>query len=76
MKTINQKVILLFFSFWCLILTAQPSNEAVIGTIQGKVIDGNRKGESIDEVISIAYTWIKKKKLSQNLCQILEIPLI
>ncbi|MBG6128745.1 outer membrane receptor protein involved in Fe transport [Aquimarina sp. EL_43] len=41
MKTINQKVILLFFSFWCLILTAQPSNEAVVGTIQGKVIDKN-----------------------------------
>ncbi|WP_109851882.1 TonB-dependent receptor domain-containing protein [Aquimarina sp. AU58] len=41
MKTINQKVILLFFSFWCLFLTAQPSNEAVVGTIQGKVIDKN-----------------------------------
>ncbi len=41
MKTTNQKVILLFFSFWCLFLTAQPSNEAIVGTIQGKVIDKN-----------------------------------
>lgn len=41
MKTSNQKVILFFLSFWCLLLTAQPSNEAVVGTIQGKVIDKN-----------------------------------
>ncbi|WP_035090529.1 TonB-dependent receptor domain-containing protein [Aquimarina macrocephali] len=41
MKTINQRVILFFLSFWCLFLTAQPSNEAVVGTIQGKVIDKN-----------------------------------
>lgn len=41
MKTNNQKIILLLFSFWCLFLTAQPNNEAVVGTIQGKVIDQN-----------------------------------
>ncbi|WP_103071245.1 TonB-dependent receptor domain-containing protein [Aquimarina sediminis] len=41
MKTSNQKIILLFFSFWCLFLTAQPSNNAVVGSIQGKVIDKN-----------------------------------
>ncbi len=44
MKTINQKTIVLFFlSFWCLILTAQPNNEAIVGTIKGKVIDKNLK---------------------------------
>ncbi len=41
MKTLNQKTVLLLFSFWCLLLSAQPSNEAVVGTIQGKVIDKN-----------------------------------
>jgi outer membrane receptor protein involved in Fe transport len=41
MKTNNQKVILFFLSFWCLFLTAQPNNETVIGTIQGKIIDKN-----------------------------------
>ncbi len=51
MKTINlpgkqtgQKTsILLFFSFWCLFITAQPKNEAVVGTIKGRVIDKNLK---------------------------------
>ncbi|PKV49964.1 outer membrane receptor for ferrienterochelin and colicin [Aquimarina sp. MAR_2010_214] len=41
MKTNNQKGILFFLSFWCLLLTAQPSNKAVVGTIKGKVIDKN-----------------------------------
>ncbi len=42
MKAINQKTIVLFFlSFWCLMITAQPSNEALVGTIKGKVIDKN-----------------------------------
>ncbi len=41
MKTLNQKTVLLLFSLWCLLLSAQPSNEAVVGTIQGKVIDKN-----------------------------------
>ncbi|WP_271770112.1 TonB-dependent receptor domain-containing protein [Aquimarina algiphila] len=41
MKTLNQKTVLLLFSFWCLLLSAQPGNEAVVGTIQGKVIDKN-----------------------------------
>ncbi len=39
MKTLNQKTVLFLFSFWCLLLSAQPSNEAAVGTIQGKVID-------------------------------------
>ncbi|WP_108866990.1 TonB-dependent receptor domain-containing protein [Aquimarina aquimarini] len=41
MKSINQKIILLLFSFCCLLSTAQPSNETVTGTIQGTVIDKN-----------------------------------
>ncbi|RZS93125.1 TonB-dependent receptor domain-containing protein [Aquimarina brevivitae] len=44
MKTINQKTILsLLFSFWCLLLVAQPNNNAVVGTIKGKVMDKNLK---------------------------------
>ncbi|WP_438710019.1 TonB-dependent receptor domain-containing protein [Aquimarina muelleri] len=39
MNTINQKIILLLFSFWCLLLSAQPSNNSIIGTLKGKVID-------------------------------------
>ncbi len=30
---------LLFFSFWSLLLTAQPNDNAIVGSIQGKVID-------------------------------------
>lgn len=41
MKTINQKIILFFFSLCCLFLTAQPSNEAIVGTLKGKIIDKN-----------------------------------
>ncbi|SHI69282.1 TonB-dependent receptor domain-containing protein [Aquimarina spongiae] len=42
MKTISQKTIVLFFcAFYCLILKAQPNNEAIVGTIKGKVIDKN-----------------------------------
>ncbi|MBQ4822828.1 outer membrane beta-barrel family protein [Aquimarina sp. MMG016] len=41
MKTFNQKAILLLLSLWCLSLMAQPNNNAIVGTIKGKVIDKN-----------------------------------
>ncbi len=41
MKTINQKIILSFFLLCCFLLTAQPNNEAVVGTLKGKIIDKN-----------------------------------
>ncbi len=42
MKTFNQKTIVLFFSLLsCFFISAQPSNDAVVGTIRGKVIDKN-----------------------------------
>ncbi|MDY8137871.1 outer membrane beta-barrel family protein [Aquimarina sp. 2201CG5-10] len=41
MKTINQKAILALFFLCCLFVTAQPSNNVVVGTIKGKVIDKN-----------------------------------
>lgn len=44
MKTINQRAILsLLFSFWCLLIVAQPNNNALVGTIKGKVMDKNLK---------------------------------
>ena len=44
MKTINQRTILsLLFSFWCLLVVAQPNNNALVGTIKGKVMDKNLK---------------------------------
>ncbi|WP_082422404.1 TonB-dependent receptor domain-containing protein [Aquimarina longa] len=41
MKTINQKITFLFFFFCCLFMIAQPSNNNIVGSIQGKVIDKN-----------------------------------
>lgn len=41
MKTINQNIILSFFLLCCFLLTAQPNNEAVVGTLKGKIIDKN-----------------------------------
>ncbi|KAA1243232.1 TonB-dependent receptor [Aquimarina sp. RZ0] len=43
MKIINQKVILLFLSLWCVLATAQPNNDIAVGTVTGKVIDKNLK---------------------------------
>ncbi len=44
MKAINQKtIVLLFFCFYCLLIAAQPKDEAIVGTIKGKVIDKNLK---------------------------------
>ena len=41
MKTINQKIILPLFLLWGLLLTAQPNNKAIIGSLKGKVMDKN-----------------------------------
>ncbi|MDH7446897.1 TonB-dependent receptor domain-containing protein [Aquimarina sp. 2201CG14-23] len=41
MKTINQKVISLFLLLCCAFVMAQPNNNAVVGTVKGKVIDKN-----------------------------------
>lgn len=42
MKKINQKALTLLLCYFCsLLLTAQPKNEAVLGSIRGKVIDKN-----------------------------------
>ncbi len=63
MKAINQSTLILFFlSFWSIATIAQPKNDAIVGTIKGKVIDKNLKepipyativiNEGVDKIIS------------------------